>query len=116
MGLSSAFSHIQYFLVVLIMAGAFLVGGQGPLGYLTSKGTHHTLFEMRFKTQSSVFTTGSLFDDAKIVATQSEDLCKWMLDEFVNITKAFGQEILVKKTKVVVQKIVGEKKFMLIGR
>ena len=41
-------------------------------------------------------------DDAKIVATSAEDLQE-MLDIFVEITEAFGQEVSIKKTKVMVQ-------------
>jgi exonuclease III len=41
-------------------------------------------------------------DDAKIIATSAEDL-QVMLDIFVEITEAFGQEVSIKKTKVMVQ-------------
>jgi hypothetical protein len=57
-----------------------------------------------------VFITDLLFaDDAEIVATSPEEL-QVMLDEFVNITKALGQEVSVKKTKVMVVQKRGEKK------
>ena len=40
-------------------------------------------------------------DDAEIVASSAEDL-QYMLDKFVEVTSAFGQEVSVKKTKVMV--------------
>ena len=49
-------------------------------------------------------------DDAKIVATSAEDLQE-MLNIFVEVTEAFGQEVSIKKTKVMVQPkrvLVGE--------
>jgi hypothetical protein len=109
----SVFSPLLFniFFGCIIKAWQVKLEGKGLPLLFNLKGDFLSLHCLNVRAQTeSVFITDLLFaDDAEIVATSPEDL-QVMLDEFVNITKAFGQEVSVKKTKVMVVQKRGEKK------
>ena len=102
----SVFSPLLFniFFGAIIDAWQKRLFGKGIPLMFNLNGDFLTLDELKRKIGVEYVTISDLLfaDDAKIVATSAEDLQE-MLDIFVEITEAFGQEVSIKKTKVMVQ-------------